>query len=287
MILYNCWIETKSPGSTEWLHCEHFEEEADPPGMYVASGEICDGVDGLAQEVLHRYLASVLRMHADQPEVQVRAYAQVCDRTSVGPTAILQASSDDIAEARETLRLEALTGNLRTASLGVREAHRSLEAAIVKAHEEGLDHRSIANTVAADLDAQSVARLVDPTVLSHEVRNLIRTRPELAKRTVVRTSDRFGVTVELRWTNEEHDAEQLRECAWNETIEDYDQELAARLLSAARSVVGELLTLLSARFDIEPATPHAVAPDALVYRPVTVRRPTWSTAGVKAEEAVA
>ncbi|MFF9127975.1 hypothetical protein ACF09J_32765 [Streptomyces sp. NPDC014889] len=287
MVLYHCWIETKSPGSTEWQHYEYFEEEADRPGVYLADEGMCDGVDDLAQTVLKNSLASVLHAHADQPEVQVRAYAQVCDETSVDPTGICQASPDDIAEAREALRLKALTRHLRSACHSVYEARRSLKADIVRAHDEGLDLHTITDTVAAYFDAQSVARLVDAPALFSELRDLIRTRPELAGRTIVRNGGLTGVTVELRWTDEEHDAEELRERAWNETIEEYDRELAASLLSAARSAAGELLALLSAHFEVRPATPRGVAPYALVYRPVTVQRPTQSAVGNEVEGAAA
>lgn len=283
MILYQCWIETKSPASTEWQHYEQFEEDADPPGVYVADEGMCDGVDDLAQRVLRKNLASVLQAHADQPDVQVRACAEVCDQTSVGPSAIRQASPDDIAEAREALRLEALTRHLRSACHGVYEAHRSLEAAVVKAHDEGLDLGIITQAVTAYLDAQSVARLIDAPALFREVHELIRTRPELARRTRVRNGGRFGVRVELLWNDQEGDAEQLRECAWNESIEDYDRELAAVLLSAARSAAGELLALLSAQFEVTPTSPSSVAPRALVYSPITVRRPARPAGGIEVE----
>lgn len=287
MILYQCWIETRSPGSTEWQHYEQFEEEADPPGMHLADEGMCNGVDDLAERVLRKNLLSVLQTHVDQPDVQVRACAQICDRTSVGPSAIRQASPDDIAEAREALRLKALTRHLHSSCHDVYEARRSLEAAIVKTHGEGLDLGTITHTVAAYLDAQSVDRLIDAPALFREVTDLTRTRPELAWRTRVRNSGRFGVTVELRWTDQEHDAEQLRECAWNESVEDYNRELAATLLSAARSAADELLTLLSAQFEVTPTTPHAVAPRALAYTPITVRRPAQPAGGIELEEAAA
>ncbi|MFK0288060.1 hypothetical protein ACIQVL_47405 [Streptomyces sp. NPDC090499] len=283
MILYQCWLETQSPGATEWQHYEQFEEEADPPGVYLADEGMCDGVDDLAQRVLRKNLPSVLQAHTDQPDVQVRACAQVCDQTSVAPSAICQAAPDDIAEAREALRLEALTRRLHSAQLGVYEAHRSLEALIVKAHNEGLGLGIITQAVAGYLDAQSVARLIDAPALFREVQELIRTRPELAWRTRVRNGGRFGVTVELRWTDQEDDAERLRECAWNESIEDYDRELAAALLSAARSAAGELLALLSAQFEVTPASPRSVAPRALVYSPITVRRPARPAGGIEVE----
>lgn len=279
MILYQCWIETKSPDSTEWQHYERLEEEADPPGVYLADEGLCNGVDDLAQKVVRKNLTSVLEAHADQPDVQVRA----CDQSSVGPSAIRQASPDEIGEAREAVRLKTLTRRLYSARHGVYEAHRSLEATIVETHDEGLDLGTISDTVAAYLDAQSVARLIDSPALFREVRDLIRTRPELAWRTRVRNSGRFGVKVELRWNDQEHDAEQLRECAWNESIEDYDPALAAALLSAARSAAGELLTLLSAQFEVTLASPRSVAPRALVYSPITVRRPAQPAGGIEVE----
>lgn len=282
MPLYQCWIETKPPGSTKWQHYEQLEEEADPPGVYLADGGMCDGVDDLAQRVMRKNLASVLQAYPDQPDVQVRACAQVCDQTSVSPSAMRQASPDDIAEAREALRLEALTRRLRSARHGVYEAHRRLKATIVETHDEGLDLGAVTRTVAAYLDAQSVARLIDAPALFREVRDLIHTRPELACRTRVRNSGLLGVTVELRWSDQEDDAEQLRERAWNESVEDYDRELAATLLSAARSAAAELLTLLSTQFEATPATPHAVAPSALVYTPITVRRPAHA-GGIEVE----
>ncbi|WP_119580079.1 hypothetical protein [Streptomyces europaeiscabiei] len=283
MTLYECWLESKSPGATEWQHYEQFEEEADPLGVYLADEGMCDGVDDLAQRVLRKNLPSVLQSHTDQPDVQVRACAQVCDETSVGPSAIRQAAPDDIAEAREALRLEALTRRLRSAKFGVYEAHRSLEALIVKAHDEGLDLGIITQAVAGHLDAQSVARLIDAPALFREVQELISTRTELAWRTRVRNGGQFGVTVELRWTDQEDDAERLRECAWNESIEDYDRALAATLLSAARSAAGELLALLSAQFEVTPASPGSVAPSALVYRPITVRRAARPAGGIEVE----
>ncbi|MFE4956186.1 hypothetical protein ACFRCW_19290 [Streptomyces sp. NPDC056653] len=280
MITYACWIETKSPDSTEWQHYEHLEdeEEADPPGLYLAYEGMCGGVNNLAQTVLDRFLASVLRAHADQLEIQVRACAQVHDQTSVGPNAIREASPDGIAETREALRLEALTKGLRSACHLVYDARRSLQKTVVKAHSQGLDLRSITTAVASQLDAKSVARLIDAPALFREVQALVATRPALAGRIAVRNAGLLGVKVELLWSNEDHDAEQLRERAWNESIEDYDPELAVTLLSAARRDARELLTLLSAQFEVtfydEPATPGAMAPFAVIYQPVTVRRPT-------------
>ncbi|MGW6890341.1 hypothetical protein [Streptomyces chartreusis] len=161
MTLYHCWIETRIPGATEWQRYERFQEEADPPGVYVADEGMCDGVDDLAQRVLGNYLKSVLRAYTDQADVHVRTCAQVCSEASVGPSAVCQASLDDITEARETLRQLALTNTLRSACHGVFDAHHSLEVAVVKAHAGGLALGTITHAVAAHLDAQAVACLID------------------------------------------------------------------------------------------------------------------------------
>jgi hypothetical protein len=287
VIFYHCWIETKSPGAG-WQRYELFMEETDPPGVYVADEAMCDGVDDLAQRVLGDYLESVLSTHADQPDVRVRTRAQAGDRTSGGPSAICEASPDDITGARQRLQRYALTDRLRSACRGIYEARRGLEAAVVKAHDEGLNRHTITRAVASHLDAQSVARLIDAHVLTGEVWDLICTRPELAGRILVRNRGRYGVDVELRWTEEEHDAEQLRWGGWSETLEEYDRELAAALLSTAQSAAGDLLALLSPRFDVAPTTPQALAPEALVYHPVTVQRhATQSAADNSAEGALA
>ena len=129
----------------------------------------------------------------------------------------------------------------------------------MKANSQGLDIRSITTAVAWQLDAESVARLIDAPALFPEVQALVAARPALAGR----IAGLLGVKVELLWSHADHDAEQLRERAWNESIEDYDPELATTLLSAARSDARELLTLLAAQFEVtlydKPATPGAVA----------------------------
>jgi hypothetical protein len=270
---YRCWIETAPPGSTEWQRYEGIEEDAEPPGMYLAEKGTCDGLDGLAQKVLRDHLIMVLRSHADQPDLQVRACAETCDPTVAAPAVIHEASPHALAKARQIVRREALTRHLTSACDDVYDARRSLEAAIVHAHRERLDRKVIARTVKSLVDAEEVAHIIDAPVLFREVRKLIRTRPELAWRIAMHRGPMPDVTVELRWSNEDCEAEQLRETAWNESIEEYDEELAATLLADARRVAGELLTLLSTQFEVTPTTPDAIAPRILTYHPIRVRRP--------------
>ncbi|MEU7082212.1 MULTISPECIES: hypothetical protein [Streptomyces] len=281
MIYYKAWIETRTSSATSWAHHEHLEGEEDneEPGLYFTDSGMCSGTDDLAQQILDRFLPSVLRDYPAQPDVEVRAHAQIDEQTPGEPSAIRQASSDTIAEARETLRLKSLAQGLRSACSQVFNARSSLQQAVVTAHDQGLDRDTITTAAAPELSADQVARLIDASVLFGEVRTLVRSRPALAARTSVRDGGLLGVTVKLLWTTEDKEAEELRERGWNETIEEYDRQLASTLLTAARNAADELLALLSSQFEAlsrggHPATPAWMAPDALVYQSVAVRRRT-------------
>ncbi|MFJ9871508.1 hypothetical protein ACIRVI_00370 [[Kitasatospora] papulosa] len=279
MIYYKGWIETRTSSATQWEHHEHLEGEEDneQPGLYFIDSGMCSGTDDLAQQMLDRFLTSVLHGYPDQPDVEVRAHAQIDEQTPAEPPALRLASSDSIAEARETLRLRSLAQELRSARTQMFTARSSLQKAVVTAHDQGLDRLTITTAAAPELSADQVAHLIDASVLFGEVRALVRSQPALAARTSVRDRGLLGVTVKLLWTNEDEEAEELRERGWNETIEEYDRQLARTLLTAARNDAEKLLALLSSQFEVlsqgdTPATPESMAPDALVYQSVAVRR---------------
>lgn len=279
MIYYKAWIETRTSSATRWEQHEHLEgeEENEQPGHYFTDSGMCSGTDDLAQQMLDRFLTSVLNDYPDQPDVEVRAHAQIDEQPPAEPPAVRLASSDSMAEARETLRLRSLAQGLRSACSQVFTARSSLQQAVVTAHDQGLDRYTITAAAAPELSADQVARLIDASVLFGEVRALVRSRPALAARTSVRDGGVLGVTAKLLWTTEDEEAEELRERGWNETIEEYDRQLASTLLTAARNDAEQLLALLSSQFEVlspggHPATPEWMAPDALVYRSVSVRR---------------
>ncbi|MFK0187867.1 hypothetical protein ACIQV1_27090 [Streptomyces rubiginosohelvolus] len=279
MIYYKAWIETRTSSATPWEHHEHLEGEEDneEPGLYFCDSGMCSGTDDLAQQMLDRFLTSVLSDYADQPDVEVRAHAQIDEQTPAEPPVIRQAPSDSIAEARETLRLKSLAQGLRSARSQVFAARSSLQKAVVAAHDQGLDRYTITTAAAPELSSDQVAGLIDASVLFGEVRALVRSQPALAARTSVHDGGLLGVTAKLLWTTEDEEAEELREMGWNETIEEYDRQLASTLLTAARNDAEQLLALLSSQFEVlsrggHPATPEWMAPDALVYQSVAVRR---------------
>ncbi|WLQ45643.1 hypothetical protein P8A22_38130 (plasmid) [Streptomyces laculatispora] len=279
MIYYKAWIETRTSSAAQWKHHERLEgeEENEEPGLYFTDSGMCSGTDDLAQQVLDRFLTSVLHDYPDQPDVEVRAHAQIDEQPPAEPPAVRLASSDSMAEARETLRLRSLAQGLRSACSQVFTARSTLQKAVVTAHDQGLDRYTITTAAAPELSADQVARLIDSSVLCGEVRALVRSRPALAARTSVRDGGALGVTVKLLWTTEDEEAEELRERGWNETIEEYDRQLASTLLTAARNDAEQLLALLSSQFEVlsrgdTPATPESMAPDALVYQSVDVRR---------------
>ncbi|WP_328687986.1 hypothetical protein OHA74_53815 [Streptomyces phaeochromogenes] len=258
--------------------------------MFVDYSETLEGADRLAQNVLDEYLPSVLRENADQPTLQVRAWLQVDDQTAVSPAAAREASCEEIAEAREALRLQAATSVLQGASRKVWDARAGLRQAVVKAYDDGLDLATITGAVASHLEAPTVARLIDSHLLQGEVRGLLRPHPDLSQRTAVRTQNSGMVQVELLGTRADRDAEQQRESGWYETIEDYDRDLASALLARARDAAIQLLALLPAHLealtaDGMPATAEHMAPRTLEYQPVTVRR--LAPCAVRTEEGTA
>lgn len=167
-------------------------------------------------------------------------------------------------------------------------ARAGLRRAVVKAYDDGLDLATITGVVASHLDAPTVTRFIDSHLLQEELRGLLRAHPDLSRRTTVRTHKSGTAQVELLWTHAEHDAEQRRESDWYETIEDYDRNLASALLTQARDAATQLLALLPTHLEAltagrRPATAEHMAPQALEYQPVTVRRLAPST--VRTEEA--
>ncbi|WP_157881339.1 hypothetical protein [Streptomyces phaeochromogenes] len=285
---YACWMETRTAADAEWQPCEHLEPDAEPPGVFLDYGETPEDADRLVQNMLDDHLPSVLHENTDQPALQVRAWLQINDQTAVSPATAREASCEEITEAREALRLQAAADSLWAASRGMWDARAGLRKAVVKAYDDGLDLATITGAVASHLDAPTVTRFIDSHLLQGELRSLLRTHPDLARRTAVRTHRSGTAQVELLWTHAEHDAEQLRESGWYETIEYCDRDLASALLTQAREAATRLLALLPARLEAltaggRPATGEHMAPRALEYQPVTVRR--LAPSAVRTEEA--
>lgn len=279
LLFYTCWIETKSRATSDtWQLCEYINEDTYPPGVLHLDDGMFESCHDLAEHILSDHIEAVLAAHSEEPDVEVRVWVQLDDEYSSAPL-VRQATSDEMDDARERVRLDAVSCGLVSARVAVSSAWEKLHEAVVKAHDEGLDVERITTSVRPKLGRESVAALIEAHDVARTARTIIATQPDLFMRAFTAVKDHRRTEVQLHWSEQEEESDHQREIGWNESIEDYDEDLAVTLLTDARKTAARIIELLTPHLDVQdhrglPATPEYIAPKALTYHPIVVKRPT-------------
>ncbi|MFD3580510.1 hypothetical protein [Streptomyces sp. NPDC058644] len=290
---YLCWLESQTPQTKEWRRCEQLGK-ADDLNLIYRDSDTQTSPLAFAESLLDTYLLSVL--HLNPPiGTRVRACVRLDSQPMEEPPAVIrEVTRDEIRRAYHRKALDDATQRLLSACHSVVQADNDVFQAVVHAQKLGVSQVATTRLVQEVLGETWASQTVEAVGLAQEVRAAITACPDVASRINVRVKDHNRVVVTLSWSRQDEEAEQARDQAWNETIEEYDYELANELLASARQAVADVIEGLSDRFDLllvtgpgrsSPATPQTVAPSALIYQEMDVRRQnSTSSAGACALE---
>lgn len=274
---YVCWIEVKSPVDEAWRRCERLGGQEDDVGTIYRHEGMHDSPLRFAESILDRYLLSVLRQEP-RKDADVRVCVRLAGQPHDEPPALLrQVTREEIRHAYQRKVLDDQAKSVLSACHAVTKSHASVFQAVVQANELGLAQEATTEIVQDALGDQWAEDVTEAVALARAVRAAIARRPEVSSRTAVRVKDHLNAKIELFWSQEDQEAENQRERAWSETIQEYDSDLAQQLKSNGQEAAAHLITMLSDRFNVltrsgAAATPQDLAPDALEYLTATVQR---------------
>ncbi|MFD5123627.1 hypothetical protein [Streptomyces sp. NPDC058385] len=291
---YLCWLESQAPQTKGWRRCK-LGAAADLNLIY--RGGTQASPLAFAESMLDKHLLSVLKQ-SPHIETRVRACVRLDSQPEEDPPAVIrEATRDEVRHAYSCQTLDDATQQLLSACRSVVHADDEVFQAVVRAQRLGVSQVATTRLVREVLGETWASQTVEAVGLAQEVRAAITTCPDAASRTNVRVKDPNRVVVRLLWSRQDEDAERARDQGWNESIEEYDYELAKELLASAREAAAGVIEALSDRFDLQvvtssgsssPATPQTVAPSAMDYQDMVVcRRGRGSIAGPTALEETA